>query len=394
VARGLLWMRGVSHQARFIEDGSVQSVTFRTVGGLHLLRPSAAINALILGVLGRTLALYDVALHAFVFMSNHGHLLATPRNGEEMSGFIGHLLGNIARGIARELRWSGHIWGDRATIIPVVDEDAQQERLRYIVRHGAKEGLVASPLDWPGVTCARALVGREELVGTWVDGAAAYEARRRKRSTDPSEYTSQYPIELAPLPAWASLSRAELQRRCEEMIRDAEAEARRARDGVLGAAAVLASDPLERSPEPARVRGEIPACHWGRPGDRDRFLARRRAFLSAHLACSEKRRAELDPEFPDRSYPVARRFVVHQPSLPTAVTTSGGPDAVPPSRAARPGHGPAPPRPPPAGALVTANVELGQRRRDRDQPVRRTAVPSEHRGRSPFAAEKQDRRRR
>jgi hypothetical protein len=332
---------GVGHQPRFIEDGCMQSVTFRTVGGLHLLRPSQAINMMILGVLGRALALYDVVLHAFVFMSNHGHLLATPRNGEEMSRFVGHVLGNVARGVLREITWSGHVWADRASIVPVIDARAQEERLAYVLAHGAKERLVESPLDWPGVTSARALVGEEELVGEWVDGREACEARRRKRPTDPSDYTTYYPIELAPLPAWARESRAELQRRCREMIEDAEQEVVEAGGRVVGAEAILESSPFERSPEPERYQNL--RCHAVCPIQKAAFRQRHAAFMKAQRECSLRRRQELDPDFPDRSFPVAPRFVIHPRSDAHARATPHGLSAV----ARPPPQRPPPPRAPP-----------------------------------------------
>ena len=40
-------------------------------------------------------------------------------------------------------------------------------RLAYLLAHGVKEGLVASPYDWPGVHCARALVEGKPVSGRW-----------------------------------------------------------------------------------------------------------------------------------------------------------------------------------------------------------------------------------
>jgi hypothetical protein len=37
--------------------------------------------------------------------------------------------------------------------IVVADEKAALARLRYILAHGAKEGLVKKPADWPGPNC-------------------------------------------------------------------------------------------------------------------------------------------------------------------------------------------------------------------------------------------------
>ena len=70
----------VPREIRTIETkGRIVEITARTVHGRYLLRPSALVNELILGVVGRGQAMYDVELFAFVFLSNHLHLLMRAR---------------------------------------------------------------------------------------------------------------------------------------------------------------------------------------------------------------------------------------------------------------------------------------------------------------------------
>jgi len=42
-------------------------------------------------------------------------------------------------------------------------------RLKYLLGHGVKEGLVARPQDWPGAHVVRALVQDEEVTDLWFD---------------------------------------------------------------------------------------------------------------------------------------------------------------------------------------------------------------------------------
>jgi hypothetical protein len=44
---------------------------------------------------------------------------------------------------------------------------------------GAKESLLSSPLEWPGVHALRPLLTGEPVVGTWFDRTQEYAARRR-----------------------------------------------------------------------------------------------------------------------------------------------------------------------------------------------------------------------
>ena len=57
--------------------------------------------------------------------------------------------------------------------------DVQWSRLKYLLANGVKEGLVESPLDWPGVSCAKALVHGEPLEGYWFNRSKEWSAHNR-----------------------------------------------------------------------------------------------------------------------------------------------------------------------------------------------------------------------
>ena len=118
-----------------------------------MLRPGVVERDLILGVLGRGLALYaQVMLHAFVYLSNHMHMLLSAKDPSQLAPFIGYVNGNVARLIGRRHGWTGPFWASRAHVIPVLDDASAEGRLRYILSHGVKEGLVPRPEDWPGAS--------------------------------------------------------------------------------------------------------------------------------------------------------------------------------------------------------------------------------------------------
>ena len=62
------------------------------------------------------------------------------------------------------------------------DEHAAHARLRYVLGHGTKEGLVSSPGSWPGPNCIAALTRGELLRGTWFDRSAGELSQRTLRS--------------------------------------------------------------------------------------------------------------------------------------------------------------------------------------------------------------------
>lgn len=275
---------------RFIPPGLAVEVTARTLEGRCLLRPTPEFTRRANAILARTLDLYPVSLHAYTFLSNHLHFEATSVDAELLSRFESHLLGNVARLAQAVTGWKGDVW-KRCTPIPILDDLAAEQRFRYVVANSTKEGLVSSPLEWPGPSSARALVTGETV-------EAEYEHRRDGRVI--ARVT--YPIKLTPLPSWARLSREQRMARAAEMVEDIANEARVERAGrpPLGVDGILAVDPfapVELDEHPA------PLCHATDEQRRAEFLQSRRAFVASHARASEKFREGPDqPAFPPHSF--------------------------------------------------------------------------------------------
>jgi len=246
-----------------------------------------------------------------VFLSNHWHALISVPDAEALAAFLRYVNGNVAKAVQEIHGWQGPVWQRRAHAIVVADEAAAEARLRYVLAHGAKEGLVASPLEWPGVTCARAMSGRERLVGAWVDRTRARQIERGGRTPHPAEVTTWYPIELAPLPHWAAWPAARRRAAIEGLIGDIEREARARR--VLGVQGVLAQDPHAM---PVRSKqGRAPWVHAVGRAARAVFLAARRMFLDVYRAaaeCLRRGRPAALPAgcFPPRAMPAGRPSVM------------------------------------------------------------------------------------
>ena len=164
---------------RFVPPDCLVEVTSRVIHGRFLLRPSRELNEIVLGVLGRAVNRYDVGVCAFVYLSNHAHLLLRPADAEQLARFMGFLNGNLAKEAGRLYRWRERLWGRRYRSIVVSHEETTQvERLRYILQQGTKEGLVRRPQDWPGASSVEALLDGRSIRGVWFDRSREYEARR------------------------------------------------------------------------------------------------------------------------------------------------------------------------------------------------------------------------
>jgi len=132
---------------------------------------------------------------------------------------------NLAREAGHLVQWQEKFWARRYRAIVVSGEEgAQRERLKYVLRRGAKEGLVSSPMEWPGAHALRPLLTGEPIVGTWFDRTQEYAARRRGEDFERLRYATHHTVELSPLPCWEDLSKDLQTKRVAEIAQEIENE--------------------------------------------------------------------------------------------------------------------------------------------------------------------------
>jgi REP element-mobilizing transposase RayT len=280
----------VGHPLRWFFPEVVYEITTRTLQERFLLRPSAESRELIIGIIARAQALYDIRIYAFFYMSNHAHLLVSANSAEQLALFTSYVNGLVGRKVGRLNGWRGKFWGRRARPIPILDDVELVARLRYVMAHGVKEGLVESVLDWPGASANPGLLGDMKLRGRWIDQDGLRAARRVQPEITEAEFTSYPVLELSPLPCWSDLSPDELRARHQQLADEIEEEARIARQGapVLGVSAVLAKHP-QAAPESSDHR-PAPLCHTASPSIRERFTRAYRAFVAAFREAAREMR--------------------------------------------------------------------------------------------------------
>jgi hypothetical protein len=234
-------------------------------------------------------------------------------NAKRLSQFMGYFNGNLAREIARLTGWKDRIWSRRYESIVVTDEEAAQVgRLRYILANTCKENLVASPLEWPGVHCAQALIKGEAVEGTWFDRKLEHNARLRGREPGPREFASPETVLLSPLPCWAHMSPATYRARIAELIHDIEqtAAAARAESGgePLGVDGVRNQDPETR---PRKIeKSPAPFVHAATKAARKAMWEAYAWFMAAFREAAEKLKAgDRSAAFPAGSFPPGLPFV-------------------------------------------------------------------------------------
>ena len=302
----------MGRRLRFIPPGGyLVEVTNRTIQGRFLLRPSQELNELLIGVLGRAQRLYGVKLHAFVVLSNHYHLLMTVDSALQMAQFIAYFQGNLAKEAGRLYNWRGPFWHRRYQHILVSEEEgAQVARLRYILANSCKEGLVPTPLDWPGVSSVRNLLLGEEIRGVWVD-----RTKERFAGANVDNNTTRFrqleTVSVSSLPCWEHLDIGVQRMRIQDLVDQicVETEARHRVNGTrpVGITRLLHLDPHAK---PHRSEcSPAPLFHCASKQVRDALHAAYGLFCSAFRQSADRMRAGKSPvAFPEGAFPPALPF--------------------------------------------------------------------------------------
>ncbi len=299
----------VSRRIRFLPyPETLVEVTNRTIHGRLLLLPSKHLRSITLGVLGRAQRLFGVEIHAFVFLSNHYHLLVTVRDVEQMARFVGYFQSKLAREVARQTGWRDKIWARRYTAIPVSNEQAAQvARLKYLLSHGTKEKLVAHPAQWPGAHSVRALLEGSPLTGYWYNRTAEFQAKARGERYRRDDFAEVEAVELSPLPCWKHLSegryRAEVGRLIEGIVRQAGGDPKEDIERSLAR-----QQPTDR-PSFSK-RSPAPWFHCSTKAARIELRNAYEYFLSAYRSAAVAlSRGELTAPFPEGCFPRPLPFV-------------------------------------------------------------------------------------
>ena len=134
-------------------------------------------------------AKYGLAIHAYVWMTNHVHMLATPKFGDSISKTLQSVGRRYVQYFNYTYKRSGTLWEGRYRATVVDSERYLLTLMRYIEMNPVRAGMVAVPEDYPwsshrhnalGTSGANAdwLSPHEEYTRLGLDGLARQEAYR------------------------------------------------------------------------------------------------------------------------------------------------------------------------------------------------------------------------
>ena len=229
-----------------------------------------------------------------------------------MSQFMGQFTTNLSKEIGRLHGWSGPKFAGRYHSVPLSEEpEIHEERLRYILSQGAKEGLVLSPREWPGVHCARALADGEPIQGQWIDRTGLFAARQQDASTPEAAFTTEDELRLTPLKHLRAHDTESRRERIAEMVADIEEATleRHRREGTvpLGVESVCRRSPLERPSHLAK--SPKPYFHASKVAFRALMDGFREFVAAYRLAADRLAGGDRSAQFPGNCFPPGLPFV-------------------------------------------------------------------------------------
>ena len=122
-------------------------------------------HRLYLALLRELAARFECAIHAYVLMTNHVHLLATPGDAEGLSMVMKHLGQRYVQHFNRCHARSGSLWEGRFRS-GLVDSDGYLLRCyRYIECNPVRAGIASDPAEYPWSSyLSNALGQRDDLI--------------------------------------------------------------------------------------------------------------------------------------------------------------------------------------------------------------------------------------
>jgi putative transposase len=120
---------------------------------------------------------YGCAVHAYVLMDNHTHILATPERAGALSRMVQWLGARFVTGVNGTERRTGSLWESRFWSSAVTTECYVMTCHRYIELNPVRAGMVTEPMQYPWSSHRHNALGMADPI------LAAHDCYRRLAST-------------------------------------------------------------------------------------------------------------------------------------------------------------------------------------------------------------------
>ncbi len=281
-------------------------------------------------VMARGVELFGVQIYAFVWMSNHVHLLMRAPKGK-FAAFMAYLNGQVAVNVNRFLGRKHALWSRRYTATQVLDDAAVLQLLGYILANPENAGIVNSIEEWTGLSSAPFLLEGCEQRFLRFDRTAWY---KHGRPRDIAPFLSTITLKHEILPQLAALNGISRIEKIRQLIHEQrktvplteacapEPPALVFRRQLIARAAIPPDRPASATTN-RRRRSRQPLYHTTNPELGRIYGAWHREFRSEYKRCSlEYRQGNVNVLFPPGSFAPANypsaQYAANDATVPTA----------------------------------------------------------------------------
>jgi putative transposase len=309
---------------RQIEKGKLCFVTVRAVNRSFRFVPKRRVRAAIWYCLAVAIDEFadKIAVHEFLFMSNHFHLTLTDTEAC-LPAFMEYLDSLLARAVNALHGTSGTAIEKGYNLVDA-DEETLLEHCRYTLTNPCEAHLVARARHWKGVSSLGLEYGVPVTIkrpneGLWA-GRLAHAKRSKSQRSKRAKYAgrSKLPetveLVLRRPPVMRHLSDAELRAHLRKRVEEKELEfiaARKIKGIRVTGWNKVVEQHFSTIPRPEERFGRVPSFSRKTFEARREAAKRRRQFLSAYYTALRKFiRGVLDVVFPEGTWFMKRRFGV------------------------------------------------------------------------------------
>lgn len=281
---------------RPVIPGETVMITRRCTQRQFLLRPNAATNQILLYCLAIAAERYGMLIHAFCFMSNHWHLVATDTRGQRPEFFRWFHEFSAKCLNATYGRWENLWASEQTSVVRLVNQTAQVDKLVYTLTNPVKAALVSSHELWPGAWGGPSDVGKALHIG-----------RPKGFFLEGGRMPHTATLRVHKLPALEHLVADDYQQEMRIAIQTRESELRAhhmaAGQQFMGARRVVRQSPFASPATRERRRALSPRVACRNIWKRTEALQQLKAFLDAYRAAWQRYRlGDHDVIFPLGSY--------------------------------------------------------------------------------------------
>ena len=231
---------------RQVLPGTTYLLTRRCFQRQLLLRPDRQVNQIVLFCLAYAAKRFRIQLHAFCFLSNHYHLVATDTQGR-LPEFMHWFNEYVAKCVNAKLgRWESFWAPGSYSAVRLGDACDVTSKLAYVYLNPVAAGLVRRAREWPGAKSLPHEIG----------GPAVTVARPRGFFRPAGPVPEQVELGLVPPGILSEIEVQALQAQVAEGEREMQARRSEKEQSFMGARAVLKQSPFSR-PRPGEPRRQL-----------------------------------------------------------------------------------------------------------------------------------------